>query len=136
MNALSTRSKIALLSTFISGVVLVAFGLAALSLVSRQKLESLDTEIRSLGARHPGWIANRGNYDRLDSALEFIFGAAHANQIILLVKDADETVLHVSTKGIINAFSSRGASHSGEFDFGWHTTEYLPRIVQSIDIAG
>lgn len=97
MRPLSSRSKIALLSAFISGLVLVAFGMAALSLVSRQKLESLDTEIRSLGARHPGWIANRGNYERLDSALEFIFGAAHANQIILLVKDADETVLHVST---------------------------------------
>jgi hypothetical protein len=80
----------------ISGAVLVAFGLAAWLLVSRQKLEGVDTEIRSLGARHPGWIANRGNYERLDAALEFIFGEAHQNQIILLVKDADGSVLYTS----------------------------------------
>ncbi|MCU0785951.1 MAG: ATP-binding protein [Verrucomicrobia bacterium] len=92
-----SRLKIALLSAAISGVVLVAFGLTAWLLVSRQKLESVDTEIRSLAARHPGWIGSRGNYQRLDDALEFIFGEAHENQIILLVKDAGGTVLHTSS---------------------------------------
>jgi len=96
MNALSSRLKIASMSAIISGVVLVAFGFSAWLVVSRQKLESLDTEIRSLGARHPGWIANRGNYERLDTALEFIFGEEHANQVILLVKDINGSVLHVS----------------------------------------
>jgi len=90
------RLKIALLSAVISGAVLLACGLAALWLVSRQKLEGVDTEIRSLGARHPGWIAHRGNYQRLDDALAFIFGEAHQNQIILMVKAADGTVLHTS----------------------------------------
>lgn len=91
------RLKIALLSAFISGLVLVAFGVTAWLLVSRQKLESLDTEIRSLAARHPGWIASRGNYQRLDDALQFIFGEAHENQIILLVKDTNNAVLHTSS---------------------------------------
>lgn len=90
------RLKIALLSALISGLVLVAFGVTAWLLVSRQKLESVDTEIRSLAARHPGWIASRGNYQRLDDALQFIFGEAHANQILLLVKEADGPVLHTS----------------------------------------
>jgi signal transduction histidine kinase len=90
------RLKIALLSVLISGLVLVTFGVTAFLLVSRQKLESVDTEIRSLAARHPGWIANRGNYQRLDDALKFIFGEAHENQIILLVKGAGNVVLHTS----------------------------------------
>lgn len=95
--AMTSRLKIALLSAAVSGVVLVAFAWTALELVARQKLESVDTEIRSLGARHPGWIASRGNYQRLDDALEFIFGTEHQNQIILLVKDAKNAVLHTSS---------------------------------------
>jgi two-component system, OmpR family, heavy metal sensor histidine kinase CusS len=96
MKPLPFRLKIALLSVGISGVVLLAFGAAAWTLVSHQKLESVDTEIRSLGARHPGWIAARGNYQRLDEALAFIFGEAHQDEIILLVKEADGSVLHTS----------------------------------------
>jgi len=97
MKPLPSRLKIALLSAAISGLVLAAFGLAAWLLVSRQKLESVDTEIRSLGARHPGWIAGHGSYQRLDDALAFIFGEAHENQIILLVKAGDGTVLYTSS---------------------------------------
>jgi heavy metal sensor kinase len=97
MKPLPFRLKIALLSAVISGLVLVAFGVTAWLLISRQKLESVDTEIRSLGARHPGWIANRGNYQRLDDALQFIFGETHENQVILLVKDTNGTVLHASS---------------------------------------
>jgi len=96
MKPLPFRLKIALLSVGISGVVLLAFGAAAWALVSHQKLESVDTEIRSLGARHPGWITARGNYQRLDEALAFIFGEAHQDEIILLVKEADGSVLHTS----------------------------------------
>jgi two-component system heavy metal sensor histidine kinase CusS len=96
MKRLPFRLKIALLSAAISGIVLVGFGASAWLMIVRQKLESVDTEIRSHGARHPGWIANRGNYQRLDDALNFIFGEAHQNQVILLVTDADGTVLHTS----------------------------------------
>ena len=97
MKPLPSRLKIALLSAAISGVVLVAFGWTAWWVIREQKLESVDTEIRSLGARHPGWIANRGNYQRLDAALEFIFGAAHQDQIILLVQDTNGAVLYTSS---------------------------------------
>ncbi len=96
MKPLPFRLKIALLSVGISGLVLIAFGGAAWLLVSRQKLESVDTEIRSLGARHPGWIATRGNYQRLDEALAFIFGEEHPDEIVLLVKDAEGHTLHTS----------------------------------------
>lgn len=97
MRTLSFRLKIALYSAAISGLVLVAFGWTAWWLVRQQKLESLDTEIRALGARHPGWIGSRGNYQRLDDALKFIFGEPHENQIILLVKDTDGTIQHTSS---------------------------------------
>lgn len=93
----SFRLKIALLSTVISGVVLVGFGTAAYLLIARQKTAGLDTEIRALGARHPGWISNRRDFQRLDENLRFIFGEDHREQVILLVKDAnDHAVLYTS----------------------------------------
>ncbi len=96
MKLLPFRLKIALLSAVISGLVLTGFGLTGWWLISRQKLESVDTEIRSLAARHPGWIANRANYQRLDDALSFIFGETHSDQVILLVEDANGSVLYTS----------------------------------------
>ena len=98
MKPLSFRLKIALLSAIISGVVLVGFGLAAYVMFSKQKIESLDTEIRSIGTRHPGWITNRRDFKRLDEALGFIFGEDHRDQVILMVKNAaDGNVLYTST---------------------------------------
>jgi two-component system heavy metal sensor histidine kinase CusS len=96
MKALPFRLKIALLSALISGFVLVGFGTASWYLSYRQKVEALDTEIRSLGARHPGWLANRGNFDRFNSSLEFIFGEEHKGQIIFLIKDAQGRTLYVA----------------------------------------
>lgn len=90
------RIKIALLSSVIPGVVLAGFGIATFYMISRQKTESLDTEIRSLGTRHPGWITNRREFQRLDESLGFIFGENHRNQVVLMVKDADGRVLHTS----------------------------------------
>ena len=98
MKTPSFRLKIALLSAIISGVVLVGFGLAAFLMISRQKIENLDTEIRSIGTRHPGWITNRRDFKRLDDALGFIFGEDHRDQVILMVRNAaDDTVLYTSS---------------------------------------
>jgi heavy metal sensor kinase len=96
MKPLPFRIKIALLSTVISGVVLIAFGVAAYLMIARQKIESLDTEIRSLGTRHPGWISNRRDYKRLDEGLGFVFGEEPADRFILAVKDLRGSVLHTS----------------------------------------
>lgn len=90
------RLRMAVLSATISGAVLVASGAAVLWWMSRLKLEAVDTEIRSLGSRHPGWIAQRGNYQRLDEVLSFLFGEAHQDQIILLVKATDGRTLYTS----------------------------------------
>ncbi len=92
----SFRLKIALLSALISGLVVGGFGLATWYLLYRQKLEAVDTEIRSLGARHPGWLVRGGGFDRFQSSMEFIFGEEHKGKILLLVKDAKGQNLYVS----------------------------------------
>lgn len=96
MRTLPFRLKIALLSAVISGVVLMAFGTAAYFVIARQKTEGIDTEIRSLAMRHRGWLANRQNLQRIDENLGFIFGGDADDELILLVKDAGGSVLHVS----------------------------------------
>ena len=70
------RHRIALLSAGISGVVLAVFGTAAYWIISDQKTEALDTEIRSLAMRHRGWLANRPNPQRIGENLAFILGNA------------------------------------------------------------
>lgn len=96
MNAVSFRLKIALLSALVSGLGVGGFGLATGYALYRQKIAAVDTEIRSLGTRHPGWMANRGSFERLQTSLEFIFGEEHKGQMLLLVKDAQGQQLFVS----------------------------------------
>jgi two-component system heavy metal sensor histidine kinase CusS len=93
---LSFRLRIAALSALVSGGVLVIFGAASWYLLVKQKIEGLDTEIRALGNRHPGWLANRANYERFGSSLQFIFGEEHSGEVIFLVKDAGGDTLYLS----------------------------------------
>lgn len=89
MKPLPFRLRIALFSAAISGLVLAGFSAAAYSFIHRQKLESLDRELRSLGARHPGWFTQRGNYERLRTSLDFIFGDGHERELLLLIMDRE-----------------------------------------------
>ncbi len=94
----SFRLRIALLSAAISGVVLLGFGLVAWVWLNHERLTSLDREIRALAFRHPGWMNNRANYERLGSAIEFIFGEERKGQLVLLAMDATGTVRFRSTR--------------------------------------
>ncbi len=96
MRPLPFRFKIALLSASISGMVMLGFGAAGAYFLYRQRLESLDTELRALGTRHPGWLADRANFERFNTSLEFIFGPEHQGQMILLIKDARGQPLYQS----------------------------------------
>ena len=96
MKPLPSRLKIALLSAGISGVVLVAFGVAMWMLIHELRLEAVDREIRTLGSRHPGMFTGRGNFERLTSSLEFTFGEDFTNHIILRLQDASGRVLYTS----------------------------------------
>ncbi len=88
MKPLPSRLQIALLSAVISGMVLGAFGVAMWLMIYDMRIEAVDREIRTLGSRHPGLFAGRGNYDRLASSLEFTFGEDYTNHVILLLRDA------------------------------------------------
>jgi two-component system, OmpR family, heavy metal sensor histidine kinase CusS len=90
------RFKIGLLSALITGGILTAFGMASWFIVSRERLAAVDREIRTLSARHPGWFANRPNYERLTSMLEFTFGEERKGQVILQICDSTGAVLYRS----------------------------------------
>jgi signal transduction histidine kinase len=90
------RFKIAVLVAAVSGIVLAGAGAGAWYLLYTQHLELVDTEIRALGSRHPGWLANRSNFDRFFASLQSIFGQSHQGGIILMVKDSLGGVLYQS----------------------------------------
>lgn len=93
----SFRIKIAFLSAAIAGVVLVLFGLLALWVVENQKTETLDTRIRSLGGRQPGWLAQQRDFQRFEESLSFVFGDGDGSPFILQVRAAEGTRLHQSS---------------------------------------
>jgi two-component system heavy metal sensor histidine kinase CusS len=93
---MSLRLKIAALSTLISGAILIGFGIASWYLICHDRLAAVDREIRTLAARHPGWLANRASYERLTSMLEFTFGEQRKDQVILLIRDREGTELYRS----------------------------------------
>ncbi len=76
MLARSFRFRIALLSTFLSGVVLIIFGLAFLQVIRQVALERVDREIRSLGESQLRF--SRGGVvqitHQLEDSLRFVFG--------------------------------------------------------------
>lgn len=96
MKPRSFRLRIALLSALISGCVLAAFSVAAWYSIYQARLAGLDREIRALAYRHPGWMAGRANYERLSSAIEFIFGEDRKEQLLLLVADAQGQIRYRS----------------------------------------
>lgn len=96
MNPLPFRVKIAALSTLVSGAVLVGFGITAYVMIARQKIQGLDTEIRSLGTRHPGWLAGRRSFEQMDEGLAAIIGEGRRDAVILAVRDGQGKLKHKS----------------------------------------
>jgi len=96
MKPLPFRFRLALLSAAISGGVLLAFGAAGWYLLHRERLASLDRELRALAYRHPGWMGGRANFERLASTIEFVLGEDRQEQLILLVADASGQVRYRS----------------------------------------
>ena len=91
------RLRIAILSTLLSGAVMVISGAGAWWVVAQQKTEALDARIRALGTRQPGWMLQDREFRRLEENLEFVITApADAAPYFLLVADGDGSVLHHS----------------------------------------
>ena len=96
MKSLPSRLKIALLSSGISGVVLMAFGAVMWVLIYDMRIDAVDREIRTLASRHPGLFAGRGNYERLADWLEFTFGNDYTNHVLLEIRTAQGQRLYRS----------------------------------------
>jgi heavy metal sensor kinase len=96
MKPLPFRFRLALLAAAISGGVLLAFGGVAWYLMHRERVAALDREMRALAYRHPGWMGGRGNYERLASTLEFVFGEDRREQLLLWVTDTQGQVRYRS----------------------------------------
>lgn len=96
MKPIPFRLRIALLSAVISGSVLLTFGATGWFLLHRERVAALDRELRALAYRHPGWMGGRANFERLASAIEFVFGEDRKDQLILLVADVSGEVRYRS----------------------------------------
>jgi signal transduction histidine kinase len=91
------RLRLALLSTLLSGVVMVMFGAAAWWTVSKQKSDALDARIRALGTRQPGWMFQNRDFQRLEENFGFVVTTpGEAAPYFLLVADGKGKVLHQS----------------------------------------
>lgn len=92
----SFRIRIALLSTLISGAVLLAFGLWTWESVQRASLRRIDQSIRELGERHLMMRQDSQYWEHARESLEFVLGDATANPFVFLVKGRDGKVIHAS----------------------------------------
>jgi len=90
MKHASLRLRIALLSTLLSGAVMVIFGTGAWWVVAQQKTAALDARIRALGTRVPGWMLQDGEFDRLEQNIGFVLEAPgdHAEHFLLVASPA------------------------------------------------
>lgn len=87
MAAPSFRFKIALLSTLLSGAVLVAFGLFFLNVIRRVGLERIDREMLTLGESQLKVRPDRDARDELEKSLRFIYGREGPQRFVLQVTD-------------------------------------------------
>ena len=89
MKPLPFRLRLAALSALISGVVLIVFGGLAWHFICRERLAALDRELRALAYRHPGWLGERGGFERLGAVVESVFGVDRREQVLVRVASAD-----------------------------------------------
>ena len=94
LRARSFRLRIAALSTLLSGLVLVAFGVWAWSMVSRSAMERIDTTLRDMAQEHLSFQHGPDHWASLDQSLQYVFG--EENDVLLRVVDDHGRVLHQS----------------------------------------
>lgn len=92
MLARSFRFRIALLSTLLSGVVLVAFGMAFLAVIRHVALERVDREIRSLGESQLRMSRGGQFAQQLENTLRFVHGAEAGRLFVFEIERGGEVV--------------------------------------------
>jgi two-component system, OmpR family, heavy metal sensor histidine kinase CusS len=92
------RLRIALLSTMLSGAVMILFGAAAWWTISSQKTAALDARIRALATRQPGWMTQQRDFQRLEDNIAYVLNTAEeATTHFLLIADPTADILHQSS---------------------------------------
>ncbi|HYU31726.1 MAG TPA: ATP-binding protein [Thermoanaerobaculia bacterium] len=112
MRARSFRLKIALLSTLVSGSILLAFGWFFLGLIYRVGLERIDREIRALGESQLRGRPRRDVGRDFERSLHFIYGEGE-QRFVLRLLDQDGEVLYQSPRWPA-ALDDRSLPHLGE----------------------
>ena len=92
----SFRFRIALLSTFLSGFVLMAFCTGAWLLILRVNLHRVDEDIRRAGLGPLSMHQRPRDWANFDESVRFVLGEEGEDPVILLVKGRDDRVLYQS----------------------------------------
>ena len=90
------RLKIALLSTIISGIVLIAFGASFLLAVNRAGLDRVDRELSALGESQLHVWHPRSHWEDFGQSIAFIYGDQKARSVFVRVAGGDGQVLYES----------------------------------------
>ncbi len=96
MRILSFRTRIALLSLLISGVVLVAFGFSFLQVIEKMGLDRVDRELQSLGESQLRGHHPPEHWELFDRSLGEIYGEENREQRIILIEDGAGQLLYQS----------------------------------------
>ncbi len=92
----SFKLRIVLLTTCLSGLVLVAFGLWMWMAVQRINLERVDSQIKEVGHRHLAVRQAPGHWGHVGRSLEYLYGDQEGTAYILLVKNRANVTLYQS----------------------------------------
>ena len=92
----SFRLRITLLSTFLSGIVLVAFGYWAWTLMYEAGMARIDQQLESLGQRHSGYAPRPEKWIEAEGALRYFFDDRPDTWILLVTDRTDGAVRHQS----------------------------------------
>ncbi len=92
----SFRLKIGLLSVCLSGLLLLGFGILAISALNRLGIDRIDRELRSLADAQVRKIQPDGHWRRFDDSLRAIYGADASKQFVVHALRAGGETLYAS----------------------------------------
>ncbi|MCP4747266.1 MAG: two-component sensor histidine kinase [Desulfobacteraceae bacterium] len=90
------KIKIAILSTLISGIILVCFGLFFMMVASKIGLAWIDRQMLTLGESQLHVWHTKEHWKKFDQSLDSIYGDEHWKDMVVQVTDADHEILYRS----------------------------------------
>ena len=92
----SFRLKIGLMSMFLSGVLLIGFGIFSISVLNRVGLERIDRELRALADAQVRKIQPRDHWQRFDDSLRSLYGDSSSKQFVVMATRPDGDQLYAT----------------------------------------